>query len=214
MKRSVGRSWKINRNARLPRHSNSLLPNLRMPSPLWACGRPKLSSNSHRASKHSTLSVLGSSRSRFSTLGSMERGLLNHFPELFSRNGNEFSRALKPPVTSVRGFFQGCYFLRGCSVFALRIVRRFHLHFAQSDNVCPTDDTDVFSAGGGGQPTAEVFFGVRDGESLHIVFIQSQPRFVKGSLDKLQFLKVSRSGIFSRGGSQSIVTKTKTKQDY
>ena len=172
-KRSVGRSWKIKRNARLPRHSNSLLPSLRMPSPLWVCGRPKLSSSSHRASKHSTLSVLGSSRNRLSTLGSMESGLLNHFSQLFSRDGDEFSRALKPPVMFVRGFFQGCHLLRGCSVFALRVVRRFHLHFAQSDNVCPADDTDVFSAGGCGQPPAEVFFGVRDSESLHIVFIQS-----------------------------------------
>jgi hypothetical protein len=171
MKRSVGRSWKINRNARLPRHSNSLLPNLRMPSPVWACGRPKLSSSSHRASKHATLSVLGSSRSRFSTLGSMERGLLNHFPELFSRNGNEFSRALKPPVTSVRGFFQGGHLLLGRSIFALRVVRGFHLHFAQSDNVRPTDDTNVFAAGGGGQPSPEILFGIRDSEGFHIVFI-------------------------------------------
>jgi hypothetical protein len=104
-KTSAGRFWKIKRNARLPRHSNSLLPSLRMPSPLWACGRPKLSLTSHRASKHSTRSVLGSSRNRLSTLGSMERGLLNHFSQLFSRDGDEFSRALEFVVTSVRGFF-------------------------------------------------------------------------------------------------------------
>src|SRR5262249_21865464 len=97
MKRSLGRSWNRKRNARLPRHSNSLLLSLRMPSPLWACARPKLSLSSHKASKHSTLSLLGSSRSRLSTLGSMERGLLKHFSQLFSRDGNEFSRAFKCP---------------------------------------------------------------------------------------------------------------------
>ena len=173
-KRSLGRSWKIKRNARLPRHSNSLLPSLRMPSPLCMCGRPKLSSSSHRASKHSTLSVLGNSRSRLSTPGSMERSLLKHFSQLFSRDGNEFSRALKCPVTSVRGFFQGCHLFRGRPVLTLRIILGFHFHFAQSDNVRPTDDTDVFAPGGGSQPPPEVFFGIRDSKGLHTVFIQFQ----------------------------------------
>jgi len=75
---SGGRSWKIKRNARLPRHSNSLLPNLRMPRPLWACGRPKLSASSHNANRHSTLSLLGSSRSRRNTPGSMERWIVEN----------------------------------------------------------------------------------------------------------------------------------------
>ena len=122
MKRSTGRSWKIKRNARLPRHSNSLLPNLRMPSPLWACGRPKPSASSHKASKHSTRSALGNSRRRFSTLGSMESSLADHFPELFSRDGDEFSRSLECPVTFVRGFFEGCQLLCRRSVFALCVI--------------------------------------------------------------------------------------------
>jgi hypothetical protein len=33
-KRSVDRTWKIKRNAKLPRHSKSLFPNLRVASPL------------------------------------------------------------------------------------------------------------------------------------------------------------------------------------
>jgi hypothetical protein len=179
MKRSVGRSWKIKRNARLPRHSNSLLPNLRMPSPLWACGRPKLSSSSHKASKHSTLSAFGNSRSPLSTPESMVSSLANHFSQLLGSDGNEFSRALECPVTSVRRFLQGGYLFRCRSVFALRVICGFHLHFAQSDNVGPADDTDVFAARGGSQPPAEVLFGVRDSEGLHIVFIQFQMELVK-----------------------------------
>jgi hypothetical protein len=179
MKRSVGRSWKIKRNARLPRHSNSLLPNLRMPSPLRACGRPKLSSSSHKASKHSTLSAFGNSRSPLSTPESMVSGLANHFSQLLGSDGNEVSRALECPVTSVRRFFQGGYLFRCRSVFALRVICGFHLHFAQSDNVGPADDTDVFAARGGSQPPAEVLFGVRDSEGLHIVFIQFQMELVK-----------------------------------
>src|SRR5215510_7561374 len=195
MKRSVGRSWKIKRNARLPRHSNSLLPNLRMPSPLWACGRPKLSSSSHNANKHSALSPLGRSRRRLSTLGSMEtwivksirrqtgqkdprckarerstsagvhgeyvgarrpsatkqmglfqrsgRGLAKHFAELFTRDRDEFFRSLECPVTPVCSFFQGGHLFGGRPVFTLCVIRGFHLHFAESNNVRPTDDTDI-----------------------------------------------------------------------
>jgi len=179
MKRSSGRSWKINRSARLPRHSNSLLPNLRIPSPLCACGRPKLSAKSHKASKHSALSLLGSSRNRRSTPASIDSGLLNHFPQLFGGDSDEFSRALEFPITSVRGFFQGYQLFRGRSVFAPRVIRGFHIHFAQRDNVRATDDTDIFAAGSGHQPPAEVLFGVRDSQSLHIVFIQSQMERVK-----------------------------------
>jgi hypothetical protein len=179
MKRSAGRSWKIKRNARLPRHSNSLLPNLRMPSPLWACGRPKLSHSSHKASKQSALSALGNARSRFSTPASMESGLAKRLSKLRRRKGDEFSRALERPVASVRRLFQGRYVFRGRPIFALRVIRGFHLHFAQSDNVRPADDTNVFAAGGGSQPAAQVLFGVRDSEGLHIVFIQSQMELVK-----------------------------------
>src|SRR5262245_25076414 len=180
MKRSVGRSWKIKRNARLPRHSNSLLPNLRMPSPLWACGRPKLSSSSHKANKHSALSPLGRSRRRLSTLGSMERSLLKHFSQLFIRDRDEFFRSRECPVTSVCGFFQGSHLFGGRPVFTLCVIRGFHLHFAESNNVRPTDDTDILPAGGGNQPPAEVLFGIRDSEGFHTVFIQSQTELVKG----------------------------------
>lgn len=179
MKRSVGLSWKIKRNARLPRHSNSLLANLRMPSPLWACGRPKLSSSSHKASKHSTLSVLGNSRSRFSTPGSMESGLANHLSQFFSRDRDEFSRLFEFAVTSVRGFFQGCDLFGGRSIFTLRVIRGFHLHFAQRDYVRSTDNADVFAAGGGSQPATEVFLGIRDSQRLHRVFISSAFDLVK-----------------------------------
>jgi hypothetical protein len=152
---------------------------LRMPRPLWACGWPKRSASSHRVSKHSALSLLGSSRNRRSTPESMESGLVNQLPELFGRDGDQVSRALECPVTSVSGFFQDGYLFGRCSVFPLRVVRGFYLYFAQSDDVRPTDNTDVFAAGGGSQPPAEVFLGVRDRESLHKVFIQPEISLVK-----------------------------------
>lgn len=143
--RSVGLSWKIKRNARLPRHSNSLSLNLRMARPLWTCGRPKLSSSSHNASRHSTLSLLSSSRNRRSTPGSMESGLANHLPQFFSGDRDEFCGLFEFAVTSVRGFFQGCDLFGGRSIFTLGVIRRFHLHFAQRDNVRSTDNTNIFA---------------------------------------------------------------------
>jgi len=109
----------------------------------------------------------------------MESGLVNHLPELFGRDSYQFSRALECPVTSGGSLFQGGY-LFGCRcVFALRVVRRFHLHFAQGDDVRPTDNTDVFAAGRGSQPSAEVLLGIRDRKSLHTVFIQTASGPVK-----------------------------------
>ena len=105
-KRSAGRTWNIKRNAKLPRHSKSLFPNLRMASPLWMWGWPKISVSSHNASRHSAFSVSGSSRSRCITAGSMVRALANHLPQLFGGDGNQFCRALELPVAPVRGLFQ------------------------------------------------------------------------------------------------------------
>ncbi len=63
----------------------------------------------------------------------------------------------------------------GCgSIFALCVVRGFHLHFSQGDDVRPADNADVFTTRGSRQPSAQVFLGVRDCESLHRDFIQSQ----------------------------------------
>lgn len=84
--RSVCRSWKMKRNARLPRHSNSLSPNFRMPRPLWVCGWPKLSPSSQSANKHSTFSARGSFRNRRSTSGSIVRVLARIIHEGFYCN--------------------------------------------------------------------------------------------------------------------------------
>ena len=178
-KRSAARSWKMKRNAKLPRHSKNLFPNLRMASPLWMWGWPKISVSSHNASRHSTFSVLGSSRSRRITAGSMVRAFANHLPELFGRDGNQFSRAFELPVASVRGLFQVCDLFRRCPVFALRIVRRFYRDSAQGDDVRPADNPDVFAAGGGGQPPAEILLCVSDRESLHLNFIKALISLVK-----------------------------------
>src|SRR5260370_39924878 len=99
----------MNRKARAARHSKSLLPNLRIPGLLWACGRPKLSPSSHKASKHSTLSVFGSSRNRCSTPGSIDSGLVNHLPELLVGDSDELSRPPEWNVTFVGGSVQGCH---------------------------------------------------------------------------------------------------------
>jgi hypothetical protein len=161
-KRSVGRSWKINRNTKVPRHSKSLSPNLWMASPLWRWGWPKISVSSHNARRHSTFSVLGSSRSRRITAGSRVRALANHFPQLFGRDSNQFPRALELPVASFRGLFQSRDLFGRRSVFALRVVRGFYRDFAQGDYVRPADNPDVFAARGSGQPSAKVFLGVSD----------------------------------------------------
>jgi len=92
----------------------------------------------------------------------MVRALANHLPQLFVRDGNQFSRALELPVTSVRGLFQGCDLFGRRSVFALRVVRGFYRDFAQGDDVRPADNPDVFPAGGGSQPPAEIFLGGSD----------------------------------------------------
>jgi hypothetical protein len=93
----------------------------------------------------------------------MVSALANQLPQLLGRDGNQFSRALELPVASVRGLFQGCD-LFGCrSVFALRVVRGFYRDFAEGDNVRPADNPDVFAAGCGDQPPAEIFLGVSDG---------------------------------------------------
>lgn len=161
-KSSVDRSWKMKRNVRLPRHSKSLFPNFRMERPLWMWGRPKLSISSHNANRHSTFSVLGNSRSRCITAGSIVRALANQLPQLFGGDGNQFPRTLEFSVASVRSPFQSCDLFRSRSVLALGVVGGFDRDFAQGDDVGPADNSDVFAAGGGGQPSAEVFLGVSD----------------------------------------------------
>src|SRR5262245_8537931 len=169
----------MNRRATLPRHLNSLFPSLRMPRPPWTCGWPKLSVSSHKASRHSILSFLGSSCSRRSTFGSMVSNLAKHLPELFGCHGDQFSRPLEAPVTTVGGFIQGCDLFGRRLVFALRVVGGFDLHFTQGDNFRPAHNPDVFAPGGGHQPPTQVFFCVRDRESLHIDFIQTPISLVK-----------------------------------
>src|SRR2546425_8087368 len=153
----------MKRKARLPRHAKSLLPSLRMPKPLCTCGWPKVSASSHNASRHSTLSLLGSSCNRRSTAGSMERSLFKQLSQLRCRNGDQFSRPLELPVAFVRGLLQSGHLFRRHSVFALRIVRGFHLHLAQRDNVCPADNTDVFPLSRRNEPLTQIFFCLRDG---------------------------------------------------
>lgn len=161
-KRSVGRSSKIKRNARPPRHSNSFVPSLRMPMPLWAWDWPKHSASSHNASRHSTLSPLGNSRNRRSTPGAMERGLVKHLPQLFGSDGDQLSGPFESAVMSVGSLFQGSHLI-GCSpIFALRVVCGFNFHFAQGNDVRPADNPDIFTARGGSQPPAQVFLGVCD----------------------------------------------------
>ena len=91
----------------------------------------------------------------------MVRALANHLPQLFCRDGNQFSRALELSVASVRGLFQGCDLFGRRTVFVLRVVRGLYRDFAQSDDVRPADNPDVFAARGGGQPPAEIFLGGR-----------------------------------------------------
>lgn len=179
MKSSVCRSWNMKRNARLPRHSNSLSPSFRMPRPLWVCGWPNLSASSQSANKHSIFSARGSFRNRRSTSGSIVRALAKHLPQLLGREANQFSRALESPVVSVRGLLQsGDLFMRH-SVFALRVVSGFHLDLSQCDDVGPTDNPDVLAAGRSRQPTTEILSRSRNGQSLHIVNIQSVYSLVK-----------------------------------
>ncbi len=75
---------------------------------------------------------------------------------------------------SVGRFFQGGDLFRCGSIFALGVVRGFHLHFAQGDDVRSADNPDIFAARGSSQPPAQVFLGIRDCESLHKDYIQSQ----------------------------------------
>ncbi len=180
--RSVCRSWKMKRNARLPRHSNSLSPNFRMPRPLWVCGWPKLSPSSQSANKHSTFSARGSFRNRRSTSGSIVRALAKHLPQLLGRDANQFSRPLESLVTSIRGLLQSGDLLRCRSVFALRVVSGFYFDPSQCDDVRPADNPDVLTAGSSRQPATEILSGSRDGQSLHIVNIQSVYSSVKGRL--------------------------------
>ena len=75
--RSVCRSWKMKRNARLLRHSKSLSPSFRMSRPLWTCGWPKLSTSSQSANRHPTFSARGSFRS--SLLRRLDQAVGLHF---------------------------------------------------------------------------------------------------------------------------------------
>src|SRR5262245_55218215 len=160
-------------NSTLPRHSKSLLPSLRIPSPLCACGRPKLSPKSHSASKHSVRSALDNLRSRCSTAGSMVRGLLKHFPELRGCNCDQLPRALELSIPLISGLVQPTDLFRRRSVFALSIIGRFHPHLAQRDDVGTADNPDVLTSGGSGEPTAQIFLCFRYRQDLHKAFIES-----------------------------------------
>jgi hypothetical protein len=163
----------MKRNSTLPRHSKSFIPSLRIPSPLCACGCPKLSTKSHSASKHSVRSALDNLRSRCSTAGSMVRGLLKHFPELRSCNGDQLLRSLKLSIPLISGFIQPSDFFGHHSVFAPSIIGRFHFHLAQSDDVGAADNPDVLTSGGSSEPPAQILLGFRYRQSFHKAFIES-----------------------------------------
>src|SRR5216683_3352744 len=144
----------MKRKATLPRHSKSLLPSLRIPRPLWAWGRPKLSVKSHSANKHSTRSLLGSLRSRRSTVGSIDRSLLKHPPQLLGGDGYQLSRAFKPAIPRFGRFLERRDLLRGDAVFTLRVIGRFDFNLAQGNHVAATDNPDVLPSRGSIEPPA------------------------------------------------------------
>ncbi len=78
----------------------------------------------------------------------MVRALANHLPQLFGRDGNQFSRAFELLVAAVCSLFQVCDLIRRHSVFALRVVGGLYRDFALRNDVRPADNADVFPAGG------------------------------------------------------------------
>ena len=163
----------MKRNSTLPRHSKSLLPSLRIPSPPCACGRPKLSTKSHNASKHSVRSALDNLRSRCSTAGSMVRGLLKHFPELRGCNCDQLPRSYELAIPLISDLIQLSDLFRRRSIFALSVIGRFHLHLAQSDDVGAADNPDILTSGGSGEPPAQIFLCFRYRQGFHKAFIES-----------------------------------------
>ena len=162
----------MKRSATLPRHSKSLLPNLRIPRLLCTCGRPNVSGNPQSANKHSTRSLLGSLCKRRSTAGSIDRGLLKDLPQLLCGDGRQFSRSLEPAIPLFGGLLKRSNLLLGRPVFALRVICGFYLDLAQSNDVAATDNPDVLPSGGSIEPAAQIFLRIRDSKSLHKVFIK------------------------------------------
>src|SRR5215831_8169631 len=168
----------MKRNATLPRHSKSLLPNFRIPRPLCTCGRPNVSGNSHSANRHSIRSLLAIVRKRRSTAGSIDRGLLKHLPQLLGGGGHQSSRPFEPAIMLVGSLLKHSDLLLRRPVFALRIIYGFHLDFAQGDDVGPADDPDILPVGRSIKPAAQILLGVRNRESLHRAFIKPPKSFV------------------------------------
>src|SRR5208282_6515312 len=136
------------RNETLPRHSKILSPNLRIPSPLCTCGRPKVSGNSHSANRHSALSFLGRFCKRRNTVGSIDRSLLKQVPQLLGGDSQQFPGPLEPAIAFFGRVRKRRNLLGRRRVFALRVIGGFHLDPAQSNDFGPTDYPDVLPAGG------------------------------------------------------------------
>jgi len=166
----------MKRSEMFPRHSNNFGPSLRIPSPLCACGRPKIVGKSHKANRHSVLSALGSSRKRSKTVGRINSGLLKHLPQQFGSEPHQLTLSFETLIFFLGGSLEARKLLRRYLVFALSIIGGFYFHFAQSNDVSPSDNPNVLSSSGGIKPAAQIFPSVRDCESLHNVFITPQQR--------------------------------------
>src|SRR4026209_56939 len=146
----------MNRRSRLPRHSKSLLPNLRIPRPLCTWGWPKTSSSSQRARRHSTLSLFGNARRRRMTVGSTARSLLKQLPKLLRRRRCKLFTSLQSPIALFGGFFQCSHPLGRGAVFSLGVVGRLDVDFAKGDNVGAAYDSNIVAARRSGQPTPQI----------------------------------------------------------
>ena len=171
MKSSAGRFWKIKRNDRLPRHSKRFWPNLRIPRPLCTWGWPNPSARSQRADKHSTLSLLGRSRSLFRTAGSIERTLAEHFPELFRSHRHKFFIAFLPSIPLLGSLGHNRNLPGGHTILALGVIGRLHIDFSKRNNIGAADNADVLSPGRSGKPVTQILLRICNRESLHKDFI-------------------------------------------
>ena len=69
---------------------------------------------------------------------------------------------LELSVAVVGGLLKVSNLFRCHPIFALSVIRGFNRDFAQGDDVRSADNADVFAAGSGCQPPAEILLSVSD----------------------------------------------------
>lgn len=109
------------------------------------------------------------------TAGSMVRSLLKQLPKVLSGDRREFPVPFQALITLFGGFFQGGDLIGRNAIFSLRVIRGLNGDFTQRNDIGAADYTDIITARRGGQPTAQIPFGVGNREGLHIDFIS--PRY-------------------------------------